>query len=100
MNDLSIWWQMPPYAIIAISEIFSSATGLEFAFKFATPELKSTVMALFLLTNCGGSIIGILTAPLSKDPYMVTLLASQTGIMAVIAVIFYYLFRHLDDVDV
>jgi POT family proton-dependent oligopeptide transporter len=99
MNDLSIWWQMPPYAIIAISEIFSSATGLEFAYKFATSELKSTVMALFLFTNCGGSIIGILMAPLSKDPYMVTLLGSQTAVMAIIAVIFYYMFRHLDNVD-
>jgi len=100
MNDLPIWWQMPPYAIIAISEIFASATGLEFAFKFAAHELKSVVMALFLLTNCGGSIIGILIAPLSKDPYMVTLLGVQTGMMAVVAVIFYYVFRHLDHVDV
>lgn len=99
-NDLSVWWQMPPYAVIAISEIFSSATGLEFAFKLAVPELKSIVMALFLLTNCGGSLIGILLAGFSEDPYIVILFGVQSGMMAIIAVIFYYLFRHLDDVEV
>lgn len=100
VNDLSVWWQMPPYAIIAISEIFSSATGLEFAYKQAAPELKSIVMSLFLLTNCGGSLIGMLLAIWSKDPYFVTIFAVQTSVLAVITVIFWYLFKKYDDVEV
>jgi len=100
VNDLAVWWQMPPYAVIAISEIFASATGLEFAFKQAAPELKSIVMALFLLTNCGGSLIGMFLAIWSFDPYFVTVFAVQTAMLAVITVIFYFLFRKLDDVEV
>jgi len=97
INDLAVWWQMPPYAIIAISEIFASATGLEFAFKRAPVELKSVVMSLFLLTNCGGALIGMGLAPLSKDPYMVTLFAVQTIVLVIATAVFWFLFRKLDD---
>jgi POT family proton-dependent oligopeptide transporter len=99
VNDLSIWWQMPPYAIIAISEIFSSVTGLEFAYKQAAPELKSIVMSLFLLTNCGGSLIGMFLAIWSRDPLFVTVFAVQTTMVAVICVIFWFCFKQYDDVD-
>ncbi|KAI9596203.1 POT family-domain-containing protein [Syncephalis fuscata] len=99
-NDLSIWWQFVPYVAIGISEIFASATGLEFAYKSATPELKSIVMSLFLLTNCGGSLIGLAVGSLSTDPYIVVLLGVETAVMAAFTVLFYYLFRHLDNEDV
>jgi len=99
VNDLSVWWQMPPYAFIAISEIFASASGLEFAFKKAPVELKSVVMSLFLLTNCGGSLIGMLLAPLSKDPYLVILFAVQSAVLLVVTGVFWILFRKLDDVE-
>lgn len=97
INDFSVWWQMPPYAFIAWSEVFASATGLEFAFKRAAPELKSIVMSLYLLTNCGGSLIGLFLAPISKDPYMVILFGSQTAALAVVSVVFWFMFRKLDD---
>jgi len=100
VNNLSVWWQMPPYAFIAISEIFASVTGLEFAYKQAPVELKSVVMALFLLTNCGGSLIGLALAPLSKDPYMVILFAVQSAVLLVVTGIFWILFRKLDNVEV
>jgi len=97
VNDISVWWQLPPYIVIAISEIFASATGLEFAYKQAPPDLKSIVMALFLLTNCGGSLIGMLLAIWSKDPLFVDVFAVQTALMAVMGTIFWFLFRKLDD---
>ncbi|KAI8048885.1 POT family-domain-containing protein [Syncephalis plumigaleata] len=99
-NDLSIWWQFPPYVAIAISEIFASATGLEFAYKRAAPELKSIVMSLYLLTNCGGALIGLALGKLSADPYIVILLAIETSIMAVFTGLFYFFFRHLDSEEV
>ncbi|KAJ1827830.1 hypothetical protein LPJ70_007392, partial [Coemansia sp. RSA 2708] len=40
-NDISVWLQIVPYAVVAISEIFTSVTGLEFAFSQAPAELKS-----------------------------------------------------------
>ncbi|KAI9598148.1 hypothetical protein BDF19DRAFT_411488 [Syncephalis fuscata] len=99
-NNLSVWWQVPPYIAIGISEIFASATGLEFAYKRATPELKSIVMSLFLLTNCGGSLIGLILAEWSTDPYFVTIFGIETAAMAVVTAVFYWCFRHLDNVVV
>ncbi|ORY07110.1 PTR2-domain-containing protein [Basidiobolus meristosporus CBS 931.73] len=96
VNNISIWWQVIPFIGIAISEIFASVTGLEFAFRQAAPELKSVVTALFLFTNCGGSLIGLILAIWSNDPYFVYVFGIQTGLMAVMTVVFYWLFRKYD----
>jgi POT family proton-dependent oligopeptide transporter len=97
VNNVSVWIQVPPYIFIAISEIFASATGLEYAFKQAPAEMKSLVLSLFLFTNCGGSLIGLILAIWSKDPNFVYVFGIQTGLLGVITVIFYFLFRKIDD---
>ncbi|KAI9294185.1 PTR2-domain-containing protein [Neoconidiobolus thromboides FSU 785] len=96
MNDISIWWQIPAYALVAISEIFASATGLEYAFKYAAPELKSVVMALYLFTNCGGALIGLILAIWSVDPNFVILFGIQTSLLGVLTIIFWFLFHKQD----
>ncbi|KAI8871872.1 peptide transporter PTR2-A [Ramicandelaber brevisporus] len=98
-NDISIWIQIPPYCLIAISEIFASISGLEFAFKQAPYQMKALVMSLFLFTNCFGSLIGMIIAIWSKDPNYVPLFAVQAGLLGVIAMIFYWLFRKFDDAE-
>ncbi|KAI1316236.1 peptide transporter ptr2 [Mortierella claussenii] len=97
INDLSIWTQLPAYILIGISEIFASATGLEFAFKSAAPELKSVVMSLFLATNAFGSLIGMVLAIWSNDPNFVYLYAAQAVAMGLLTVFFTWRFRNLDD---
>ncbi|KAF9107066.1 peptide transporter ptr2 [Mortierella sp. AM989] len=98
VNDLTIWAQLPAYILIGISEIFASATGLEFAFKSATPELKSVVMSLFLATNAFGSLIGMVLAIWSNDPNFVYLYAAQTVAMGVLTVLFAWKFAKLDNI--
>ncbi|KAF9962701.1 peptide transporter ptr2 [Modicella reniformis] len=97
INDLSIWTQLPAYVLIGISEIFASATGLEFAFKSAAPELKSVVMSLFLATNAFGSLIGMILAIWSNDPNFVYLYAGQAVAMGVMTVLFAWKFAKLDN---
>lgn len=97
VNDLSIWTQLPAYILIGISEIFASATGLEFAFKSAAPELKSVVMSLFLATNAFGSLIGMILAIWSNDPNFVYLYAGQAVAMGILTVFFAWRFAKLDD---
>ncbi|KAG0329075.1 peptide transporter ptr2, partial [Podila humilis] len=79
INDITIWLQLPAYIFIGISEIFASATGLEFAFRSAAPELKSVVMSLFLATNAFGSLIGMILAIWSNDPNFVYVYAAQAA---------------------
>ncbi|ORX92283.1 PTR2-domain-containing protein, partial [Basidiobolus meristosporus CBS 931.73] len=99
VNDISIWWQVIPFIGISISEIFASVTGLEFAFRQAAPELKSVVTSLFLFTNCGGSLIGLILAVWSNDPNFVYVFGIQTGLMGVMTVIFYWIFRKFDTIE-
>ncbi|OLY83498.1 Peptide transporter PTR2 [Smittium mucronatum] len=95
-NNISIWWQIPVYLIIGISEILASITGLEFAFTQAPAELKSTLTALFLFANSGGSLIGMILAIWSGDPAVLYTFAAQSFIMFVAALIFFRLFKHYD----
>ena len=97
INDLTIWAQLPAYLLIGISEIFASATGLEFAFKSAAAELKSVVMSLFLATNAIGSLIGMILAIWSNDPNFVYLYAAQAAAMIIMTVLFAWRFAKLDD---
>jgi POT family proton-dependent oligopeptide transporter len=96
-NDFSIWWQIIVYFLMAVSEIFASATGLEFAFKYASEELKSFVLALFLFTNCIGSLLGMIVALGSADPYFTWLFTGEAAVMGVVTIIFVFLFFNKDE---
>ncbi|PVU96715.1 hypothetical protein BB559_002276 [Furculomyces boomerangus] len=96
-NNISIWLQIPAYIGISISEIFASITGLEYAFSQAPTELKSALSALFLFTNCGGSLIGLILSIWSGDPTVYYTFIAQTALIAVIAVIFWFCFKHYDE---
>jgi POT family proton-dependent oligopeptide transporter len=96
-NNFSIWWQVIVYVIMSVSEIFASATGLEFAFKYASEELKSFVLALFLFTNCLGSLLGMIVAIWSKDPYFTWLFTGEAAVMGAVTIVFTLLFFNKDE---
>ena len=54
--QLSIMWQTVPYIVLTAAEVLVSTTGLEFAFREAAPELKSTIMSFWLLTVTVGDL--------------------------------------------
>jgi POT family proton-dependent oligopeptide transporter len=59
--QLSIMWQTVPYIVLTSAEVLLSITGLEFAFREASAELKSTIMSFWLLTITVGDlfVVGI-----------------------------------------
>ncbi len=51
-----VFWQTIPYLVITAAEVLFSTTGLEFAFREAAPEMKSTIMSFWLLTVSMGDL--------------------------------------------
>lgn len=96
-NEVHIAWQAPAYILIAISEILASITGLELAYAKAPENMKSFIMSLYLLTSAGGSALGILIAPLAKDPYLPWLYFGLAIAAALTGFGFYRVFRDLDN---
>jgi peptide/histidine transporter 3/4 len=58
-SDLTIFWQVPQFILIGISEIFTSITSLEFFYSQAPTKMRSVSQASNLLTNALGSWLTI-----------------------------------------
>jgi POT family proton-dependent oligopeptide transporter len=100
--QLNVLWQTAPYIVITAAEVLVSTTGLEFAFREAAPELKSTIMSFFLLTITVGNlfVVGITklfskagegnhSASVSTDRFLL-----YAGLTFVVAILFSVIASH------
>ena len=55
--DISVWWQVPQYLLIGLSEVFTSIGQMEFFYDQAPDVMRSCSMALQLLSVCIGSYL-------------------------------------------
>jgi POT family proton-dependent oligopeptide transporter len=95
-NQVHVAIQTPAYFLIAMSEIFASITGLEYAYTKAPTNMKAFVMSMFLLTNAFGALFGLALASTAKDPKL-TWMYTGLAVSAFIAgVIFWLLYSHLN----
>jgi POT family proton-dependent oligopeptide transporter len=52
-----VLWQLAPYLVLTAAEVLISTTGLEFAFREASAEMKSTIMSFWLVTIAFGNLL-------------------------------------------
>jgi len=70
-EQLHILLTIPQIFVITCGEILCSITGLEFAYAYAPPSMKSVCQSFFLLTNAFGNIIVIIFTKVSdRDVYL------------------------------
>ncbi|KAK4448499.1 POT family-domain-containing protein [Podospora aff. communis PSN243] len=91
-NQVSVWVQLPVYALMAIGEIFTYVTAFEYAYNKSPKEIKTVVQALTQLTACVASAFGMAISPVARDPYMVILYSCLAGAMVLTAVLFWWRF--------
>ncbi|KAF5310113.1 hypothetical protein D9619_010186 [Psilocybe cf. subviscida] len=84
VSPLNVWIQVGAYILIAISEIFASITGLEYAFTKAPKNMRSLVMSLYLFMSAISSAIG--------EAFVYPLLVWNYGVMGILAFVVGWIF--------
>jgi len=80
---INVWVQSVPYVLIGFSEIFTSITGLEFAFTKAPKNMRSLVTSYWHFMSAFSNAIGQALVSLAEDP----LLVWNYGVVAILAFI-------------
>ena len=93
-NNITVAWQIPSYFFLAISEIFASITGLEYAFTQAPASMKSIVMSLFLFTSAIGNALNFALLPVTVNPKLLWMYASLSIVAFVVGILFFLTFRN------
>jgi POT family proton-dependent oligopeptide transporter len=98
-NQVHVAIQTPAYVFIALSEIFASVTGLEYAYTKAPSNMKAFIMSVFLFTNAIGSAIGIALSSTSVDPKLMWMYIGLAISTVIAGIIFWFLFKKYNQVE-
>ncbi|KAK9773884.1 putative Peptide transporter PTR2 [Seiridium cardinale] len=85
-----------PIIITAISEIFINVTAYGIAYSRSPKNMKGLVASINLFMTAISAAIGLATAPAIQDPYLIWAFAGPTIAGAVLTVIFWFTFKHMD----
>lgn len=86
-----------PVIIGAISEVFVNVSLYGMAYAMAPKNMKGLVASLNLFSSAIAAILGLAAAPAIKDPNLVWVFFGPTIAGGVLTVIFWFLFKELDD---
>jgi len=98
-KSVNVWWQIPSYLLIAISEIFASIASIEYSYTHAPQSMKSLISALSLFPNAVASLIGLGISPLAQPPYLIYMYIGIAIATTITGAIFWFLFRSYDAID-
>ncbi|KAJ0367513.1 hypothetical protein COL154_003167 [Colletotrichum chrysophilum] len=93
---MTVWIQTPCYILIALSEIFASITGLEYAFTKAPRNMRGLVTGVFWFVHAFSSAIAQAFVGLAADPLLVWLYTTIAIISCLGGIGFWLTFRKLD----
>ncbi|RDW69243.1 hypothetical protein BP6252_08263 [Coleophoma cylindrospora] len=99
VSPLSLWLYAIPTVVTAFSEVFINVTAYGIAYSRAPPNMKGFVMAISLFMTAISTAISLATANAIQDPYLVWTFAAPVIIGFVSAIVFWFLFKHLDNED-
>ncbi|TGZ85616.1 MFS peptide transporter [Ascodesmis nigricans] len=92
-TDITVWWQIGPYAMIGLSEMLAITSGMEYAYKQAPETMKSLVMAVFLFMAALACLLAQAFVPLAEDPLLEWNYAVPAVLLAIAAVGFWWTSR-------
>lgn len=93
---INVWVQAVPYVLVGFSEIFTSITGLEFAFTKAPKNMRSLVTSYWHFMSAFSNALGQAFVSLSEDPLLVWNYA-VVAILAFVGGILFWLHQRKTD---
>lgn len=93
-SRLHIATEVPTYILLGIAEVLLVATGIEYAYTKAPSSMKSFIMALYLLTDAVGSLIGISLGPVSVPLKVIWTFTGLSVCLVLCGIIFWFCFKH------
>ncbi|KAH8888560.1 MFS general substrate transporter [Thozetella sp. PMI_491] len=94
---ITIWWMALPYAIGGISELFVNVPAYGIAYSRSPVNMRGLVSAINLLNTAVAYAIGLACSAVITDPYLTWDFGGVTIAGFVMAIIFYFTFRHIDE---
>ncbi|MEO6064803.1 MAG: oligopeptide:H+ symporter [Lysobacterales bacterium] len=88
-DAVSIVWQVLPYILLTMGEVWVSATGLEFAYSQAPPSMKGVIMSFWLLSVTYGNLWVLMTNKSVRHPEVISRIA-ETGISETAFLMFFF----------
>ena len=88
-DQVSIAWQILPYAILTLGEVLVSATGLEFAYSQAPRSMKGAIMSFWMLSVTFGNL-WVLIADAGIRSGVVTTWVAGTGLGETAFLMFFF----------
>ncbi len=87
--ELSIFWQILPYAFLTLGEVLVATTGLEFAYSQAPLPMKGVIMSFWNLTVTMGSLWVLLAQATVQNDAVIGNIAS-TGLSTRAFLMFFF----------
>ncbi|WP_233151656.1 oligopeptide:H+ symporter [Pelomonas sp. KK5] len=88
-HEVSIVWQVLPYAILTLGEVLVSTTGLEFAYSQAPLAMKGVIMSFWSLSVTIGNLWVLLSNSSVQSPSVVASI-SGTGLSTTAFLMFFF----------
>jgi proton-dependent oligopeptide transporter, POT family len=88
-NSVSVVWQVLPYVLLTLGEVWVSATGIEFAYSQAPRSMKGVIMAFWYLAVTVGNLWVLLVNSTVRNEAVITKIAS-TGLSETAFLMFFF----------
>ncbi|KAK3330047.1 POT family-domain-containing protein [Apodospora peruviana] len=95
-SDISVWWMAIPYGIGGISELFINVPAYGIAYSRAPINMRGLVSAINLANTAIAYIVNLACSSVIGDPHLIWDFGGPAIVCAVVTVLFWYLFKHVD----
>ncbi|KAG6853088.1 hypothetical protein C0991_006982 [Blastosporella zonata] len=97
VSPLSVWAQLPLYALPATSELLTIITSYEIAYTRAPQRMKGLVFAIVLFMSSLSSALVLIISPSFSDPNLIWPFVGIGGACVITAATIWWLFHKMDE---